>query len=68
MPVDLNAGPEILPQYFLAGKTTVEINVNHMRKDFRYTSFDYFPHLHSYSDVNYSVTVYNVQHIKPFGN
>lgn len=28
MPVDLNAGPEVLTQYFLAGKTIVEINVN----------------------------------------
>ena len=31
-------------------------------------SFDYFPLLPSYSDTDYSVTVYNAQHLKPFGN
>lgn len=28
MPVALNAGPEVLTQYFLAGKTIVENNVS----------------------------------------
>lgn len=31
-------------------------------------TFDHFPHLHSYSDIDYSVAVYSVQHIKPSGN
>lgn len=31
-------------------------------------TFDHFSHLHSYSDIDYSVAVYSVQHIKPSGN
>lgn len=45
--------------YFLAGKSRKNC-WNHSRNEFLYTSFDYFLHLHSYSD-----TGDNVQHIKP---